>query len=333
MAYLPVSVPVFDSDGEPLTTTVRLKVMSLSSGEFFDFSSIYGGSGDDTFKEYSAATSPRITLASVDATNLAGYYTIVVDDEVVPLDLSKFDAGDYLIAAEAEGVDPKLRFSSQIGVLAGRLAEDYTDVSGSTGTNLVTLTVKEVDEDGDPIPNVTVVVRTSTGVLVTLGTTDTNGELEVNLDDGSYNVYLSRAGSQDVYSNPNAIAVTSIATEFEMYGSVGTPDAPTNPGVTRIYGNVVAMGITAQAGISVIASIAYPDEVYTSEGMVISGSEYRTETDTDGYFYLDLIPQKFLGTTGVIYRIEIHEVDLLVEIAASDLNVGGSLSLADLGAA
>lgn len=326
-----MTVPVFNQLGSPLNTSVDLAIMSLEDGKYFDFSSVYGGSGGDTFEYYLNAVTPRLPLTRVDPLNLNGYYTIKKGSDIVPLDLLKFPDGDYLLAAEALLVSPKGRFTNQIGVLDGRLAEVNVVTSGG-GIVFTTIVVKNINASGVPIPNVTVVIRTSGDVLVALGETSLHGEAVFNLDPGTYKVYLNRVGTADVYANPYSITVTETQFRFELYGVVGGPDVPEVPGTTRVYGYVVEMGITSREGIEVRAWVRYPDEVYTSGGIIISGATSTVLTNADGYFHFDLIPQKFLTPEGVIYRIEIHEVDYLVDVAANLLDDGGQLSLADLGA-
>ena len=101
---------------------------------------------------------------------------------------------------------------------------------------------------------------------------------------------------------------------------------------TRVDGYIKVMGQTPQEGIEVRAWVVYPDEVYAEGGLIISGGKILVETDADGYFYFDLIPQTYLSPAGVIYRIEAHEVDYLVDVAASALNegAGSTISLASL---
>ncbi len=316
MALLPITVPVFDADGLPVTTDVKFMVVSLSALTYFDFGSQYGGSGDNTFKSYASASTPKLTLAKLDASNLDGYYGIIVSGSVVSLDLDDLADGDYLLVSDTLNEDPKGRYVTQIGVQNGRLAENIASTILGNGVTQVTVVVKEVDTSGDPIPNVYTVVRTTAGVLVANNTTDVNGSVVFNLDAGSYLVYLSRVGSADVYDNPYTLTVSTTTMSVEYYGSVTSPDTPGVGGTTRVYAYVRDLGITAREDIEVRVRVNYPDEAYTPEGVIVSGSTVMTTTDDEGYFYFDLIPQKFLETAGVIYRIEIHESDLLVDVSA-----------------
>jgi len=328
---LPISVPVFNPLGSPLTTSVDFAVLALLDGTYFDFSSRYGGSGDDTFKAYASANSPRISLSKLDAANLDGYYGIVLSGDTVPLDLDKFPNGDYLLAAEALSVSPKGRYVNQIGVLNGRLAETIATLLTGDGITQVTIVVKTTG--GIVVPNVTVVVRNSLDALVAYQTTNILGEAIFNLAPGTYKVYLNRVGSTDVYTNPYSVAVSYTAMRVELYGTPGGGDMPVPPGTTRVYGYVSdALGVEPRAGIQVRLWVEYPDEAYTTGGIIITGRKAVVLTNDDGYFHFDVIPQKYLTPQGVIYRLEIHESDFEVDIAANLLDAGGSMSLADLGA-
>jgi len=332
MALLPISVPVFNSLGGAATTTVEFQIMALPSGNYFDFGSQYGGSGDNTFKSFGSAASPRITLGLLNSTNQEGYYGILLSGSQVPLDLEDFPNGDYLLTARAIAILPRGRYATQIGILNGRLAETIATLITGDGATLVTVVVKEINAAGAPIPNVTVVIRTTAGVLVATGLSDVNGEAIFNLDPGQYLVYLNRIGSADVYTNPYTVDVGTTNLRVELYGAAGGPDVPTPPGTTRVYGYVSELGITPREGIEVRAWVTYPDEAYTEAGVIVTGSKISTLTNADGYFHFDLIPQQYLTPAGIIYRFEIHESDYLVDVAASALDVGGELSLAELGA-
>jgi hypothetical protein len=329
MAYLPISVPAFNLSGVPLTTDVDFMIKALPSGDYFDFGSEYGGTGDNTFKVYAAAVSPKLRLGKIDVTNLDGYYSIMLGGSQVPLNLVQLPDGEYLLLGEALAIVPNMRFVNQIGVIDGRLAE--TVEAFGAGISKLTVIVKEINAAGAPVPNATVVVRTPGGSLAAHGTTNTFGEVELHLEPGNYKVYLNQVGIYSVFSNPYDVTVEVTDTRVELYGSPGGPEVPTPPGTTRVYGYLADLGVDPRPDVAARAWVEYPDEVYTTGSIIISGSKTTVLTNNEGYFHFDLVPQKFLSPEGVIYALEIHEADFHVNIAATLLDVGGALSLADLG--
>jgi acyl CoA:acetate/3-ketoacid CoA transferase alpha subunit len=103
--------------------------------------------------------------------------------------------------------------------------------SGS-GSNQVELTIEEVDTT--PIPDVKITILNSDStVLIATGMSDSNGEANFALDDGSYKVLLSRIGWS--FTVPENLAVDESPETATFNGTEVSVGSPPAADVCRIY--------------------------------------------------------------------------------------------------
>lgn len=149
------------------------------------------------------------------------------------------------------------------------------------GARTVDLTVLSA---GTPVPGASVIVRNADGTLiVTGGNTNSSGNLSLLLDDGSYNVWLTKAGYS--FANPATLSVDG--DETVEYTMSPVPSGTPQVGLQQLYGNVVTVSGEAAVGAEVVAEIVnYPQ---SADGSIISSQECEGSVDVDGNFTLSLV--------------------------------------------
>jgi len=105
---------------------------------------------------------------------------------------------------------------------------------GVTGACHITITVKETDAGGDPVPDLRVDLRADGGSsTLDSRTTDENGVIDAYLDPGVYDVYLRQLGTYSAQNVPENITVAADGDAFELYvdpfdpGAIATEDTCT----------------------------------------------------------------------------------------------------------
>jgi hypothetical protein len=164
---------------------------------------------------------------------------------------------------------------------SGSVAEALASVAGPTGSSAITINVK--DETAANISGVVVSVYDAANTaLQTVGTTDTNGDYDVSLDDATYTLRLVKAG---VSFTANQSLVVSGSATHNFTGtniSTGTPVSPTG---CLVFGNLEDVGINSAASVTVTARYITPQKVGSTVGVKTVVS---TTTDVNGHFELEL---------------------------------------------
>jgi len=156
---------------------------------------------------------------------------------------------------------------------------------GDIGDNAVTIMVQEADTT--PIADAEVRINNSDeSTMVTYGTTDTNGQLVINLDDGTYKVRLRKVGCTFTAPETLTISGTSSDTYEGTQVEIGTPG---DSDVCRVYeycydqdGTTTLSSVTATAKIISSPHDAY-DKLHSAEE--VDGT-YSAST---GLLYWDIV--------------------------------------------
>ena len=89
---------------------------------------------------------------------------------------------------------------------------------GLAGSCHITITVKETDGSGDPVPDLRVDIRADGGSsTLDSRTTDENGVIDAYLDPAAYDVYLRNLGTHSAVNIPEDITVAAEGDAFELY--------------------------------------------------------------------------------------------------------------------
>jgi len=156
-----------------------------------------------------------------------------------------------------------------------------------------------------PLPGVDVVLRSiDQSALIALGRTNTIGTVAFNLDTDSLLAIASAPGY--LFSSFDTIRIFGPGVDT-VYGDQFDPGAPSTPGLCRVFGYVSDLQTSPETLVTVSARL--PHGVVRSGNLVVSPFSVTTQTDTLGYFYLDLIPSDSLVGTDVTYEITIDRSD------------------------
>ncbi len=181
------------------------------------------------------------------------------------------------------------------------------EVSGlSFGSGLYARTVVAYDStSARVIPGVAVVVRNlEQTALLAAGCTDAGGEVAFNLD--SDTLILVATGTCYQFEAFDTIAVAGTGVDT-LYGEKFDPGTPFSPQLCRVYGWVYLPNGEPEIGAIVTAQL--PLGVVRSGQVIVSPRAVTTETDSIGYFYLDLIPSDSLQPPTTMYEMTVSRSD------------------------
>lgn len=134
--------------------------------------------------------------------------------------------------------------------------------------------------------------------LAAVGLTGQQGGLQVNLNSGDYVVSCLAPGY--IFDAYDTISISGTQTDSLM-GYQFDPGAPGTPDLCRVYGYFYSVDGQPIEDVEVTASLI-GNEI-RKDNLLISPYKKSTTTDSNGYFYLDLIPSASLNPTGSQYMI------------------------------
>lgn len=261
-----------------------------------------------------------LTLVEVDATLAPGLHYFRLTPPTTGLLFFRFKHTSHIFTYSIQVEDP----SDLSGLEAGQAV-----LLGGAGSNVVTIRV--VDSGGAPLAGVGVTIRDAYDTLIAVGLTGENGIATFLLGAGTYQVYLRKAGSSLIFTNPYSLTVAG-DTSVE-YTATSPPFAsPGDPTRARVYGWVSDLGLAPQEGVKVIFTLK-ESNVALSSGHVL-GDPIEVLTDDAGFFEVELPIHLDLVPSNVRYLVSIEEAFKHAGwrkcFDAECLEAGGSYSLADL---
>jgi len=137
-----------------------------------------------------------------------------------------------------------------------------------------------------------------------IGVTDSQGRTGLNLDADSFLVVSIATGY--IFTGWDTLVVTGSSVDT-VFGSRFDPGTPASPELCRVHGYVVDVQGESETGATVSAYL--PRGVMLSGSLVVSPYMVSTQTDSLGYFYLDLIPSDSLTGEDTRYEISISRQD------------------------
>lgn len=153
----------------------------------------------------------------------------------------------------------------------------------------LTVTVKDTDTNGDPIPDVTVSVKNASGREVSRDTTDSNGEAaDLGVAGAAtYTVVMVKA-TWTLADQALAVSqgdIDSGTKAVEYYGTGFDPGTPDDPNLCTVYDWLKELiGAVAISGRTIVPKLIEPQTMYDAsfeDGLT-------TTTDAEGYWELDL---------------------------------------------
>lgn len=180
-------------------------------------------------------------------------------------------------------------------------------ISGVSGTGSGSYVVDLIAVDsgtGLPLPGVAVTVRNlQQTILFGVGTSNNNGATSFALDPDSYSVTATAPG---FVFNSRTVEVNAAATDT-LYGSRFDPGQPVIPGLCRVWGYLYTLNGLPEEDVVVTASLN--TGALRTDGLLVSPFEVVTETDSTGYFQLDLIPSADFDPERAEYDFSITRTD------------------------
>ncbi|MFH0930317.1 MAG: hypothetical protein V1890_00055 [Candidatus Zixiibacteriota bacterium] len=170
-----------------------------------------------------------------------------------------------------------------------------------TGANQVVITTKQ-SSDSTPIASVQVQVlnyeQTATAGLLT---TNPSGQATFALDNAIYKVRMFKPGWQFTVPESLVVSGNSSAT---LYASAFDPGLPPSAELCRVYGWIKDLKGLPVVGAVIDAKIVSTPLRYQS--VLISPYYKTTNTDSEGYWYLDLYPNSKLSPSSTQYDFTIY---------------------------
>ncbi len=170
-----------------------------------------------------------------------------------------------------------------------------------TGANQVIIITKQ-NSDSTPIASAQVQVLNQ-GQTATIGllTTNPSGQAAFALDNAIYKVRMFKPGWQ--FNVPESLVVSGYSTAT-FYASLFDPGLPPSAALCRVYGWIKDLKGLPVVGAVIDAKIVSTPLRYQS--VLISPYYKTTNTDSDGYWYLDLYPNSKLSPSSTQYDFTIY---------------------------
>jgi len=190
------------------------------------------------------------------------------------------------------------------GSFGSRLDANISGLGAGSGIYSVTVVVFDSALDV-PIPYAGVAVRNLAQTsLIAIGTSDAAGRVAFNLDADSFAVVVR--ATDYIFAGCDTTIVSGAAVDT-VYGERFDPGSPSMPLLCRVYGFMYDVNGAAVAGASVSAYL--PSGVSRLEPLLVSPFIVSATTDSNGYFYLDLIPSASLTPSNTLYEFTISTTE------------------------
>jgi len=216
-----------------------------------------------------------MAMAEIDAINAQGYYSVVITPQAL----------GHLSVVVTHATNTVEDRSASLEVHSISLS-DLAIVASQDGANTVTVTI----DDGvlpTPIADVSVDVFAADDTTLVLAGLSTNalGQVVVALDNGTYNLHLSKA--LVTFTVPEVIVVAGAPLAPTFNGTVAPPGTATTPTAILLTGTLVNLDGTAINDTEVKAqTIDHPTLI---GGTGVTSSAATTYTDTTGFFQLQVL--------------------------------------------
>ncbi len=152
------------------------------------------------------------------------------------------------------------------------------------------------------IPGVSIIIRNSDqSALLATGTCDLLGRADFNLDSDTLLVLAFSPGYTFGAYDTLIVAGSAVDT---LFGTQFNPGTAAIPGLCRVYGFIYDIAGLPVSHAAVEARL--PQGVVRTNGNIVSPLSIETETDSLGYFHLDLIPSAQLVPDTTRYEITVR---------------------------
>jgi hypothetical protein len=244
------------------------------------------------------------------------------DEEVIPVAQRRIQYVDSLGEELSASVDTTqiktMNDNNQWGAPFTWNHQVRTLTSGAgSGANSVVIRCKD-SSDSSAVAFAQVQVLDSTeNSTIGLLNSDSQGRGFFALDDGTYCIRLYKPGWQ--FTVPETLKVDNDE-DTVYYASAFDPGAPPQASLCRVHGWVYDINDQPMAGVKIEASIGKVPLRY--QNLVISPYYKSTQTDEQGFWYLDLYPNSVLSPSDTRYMFHVFSPAgsvLRLEVEVPDL--------------
>ena len=209
------------------------------------------------------------------------------------------EISDADMAAIADSVWDESKANHNLtGSFGNYLDAPISAVRTGNGAYSISLTIFD-SANTQVVPNVKLSVYSlAMNAMLAVGTSNSSGSLAFNLDTGSYIISATAPGY--IFSAYDTLLISGVAADT-VSGYRFDPGSPASEDQCRVYGFIYGVDGQAIEGISVSAQLT--GGMARRGTTIVSPYKYSTETDSTGYFYLDLIPSNDLNPSGTKYLI------------------------------
>lgn len=175
-----------------------------------------------------------------------------------------------------EGVNDEIDIRHGVG--------SYGNTSTGTGARTVTITVVSSESGNDPLENVKVRL-TQSNLTYAFGTTDENGEIVLQVDDGTYNVSITKPMYQ-VTGVISLLVNGNETVEYEMDQIIPTIS---EMGYVTGYATVLGVNGLPESGVVIKCQVKYVPPTVT--GYILDDAVRIDTSDESGYIeFTNLVP-------------------------------------------
>lgn len=273
----------------------------------------YGGTeGEAQWATQTLSFIRSLVRADVDPDEMIeGDYTPATDS------LEALQALADTLSPESEYDTEMARIDADISSRSSHTPAEVATAIYGTGANSVTLTL--VDDAGNPISSKRCVVRnTAETEVYAWATTNADGEVAFNLDDGDYKVRFGPSSNYS-FSNPYDLTVSDDTTQtYSAETIVIAP--PSSPDLCLCYVDIMdAVGgqlVGSEDGSLTILELNSPVWPETSDDAVLAAEEETYYTNNSGRIQFEAVPGAELtvvvdrpGTTDRILTFTVPDED------------------------
>ena len=270
--------------------------------------------------------------------NWDGHFTIVNNGSGVTINSDDISANvDAIIAADIPGgitilntlvnaIDTSTELAARFDQIKGIGWIDETLISirtaiasigGIQGANAITIQMYETGGTTPIVDDTIAIWNSDQSLMLGAPKTDSNGQISIGLDDGTYKIVSQKAGVE--FDVPETMVVTVPAT-FTYYGTPETYPVPSNPDACNVICDLKDFGLDPKAGVTFTARLTTTPQAIS--GAILNAEAWAQDTDAAGRAILTL-PQ---GVKFTIFSIALGGDSKTIRIDTAALS---SLILAD----
>jgi len=244
-------------------------------------------------------------------------------DESVSYSFSEIGSGHYLLSLSSGFATAGYRMITAIieptgtlnrtdlQVTSKNIDDVYSEVTGEavdTGINTVTFSVQDTTNDNAAVPSVSVKVYNSDqSAIISFGETDNNGDVDINLDPGSYVVKTFIAGYRGSSTTVTVANQSTQAETLSIDSNFVSAPPPSTPALCRLYMDFIDFSGSAEEGKQLNVTVGTTN----SGSGVITNDTVTYESNASGRIEFDAIQTSYISVTivgaGITKTVQVPE--------------------------